>query len=103
MRSLFFMKTLISFILVSFVITVSGAISASAQSNGEKITQQIIKLESELAEATRKLDADAFERFYSPDFVVTARIPPEAVTRAERLARLRDPNFKRGIIESVTN
>jgi ketosteroid isomerase-like protein len=90
-------------IIMALMFIVGGAFSAFAQSNNGKIVEQILKLETEYTEATKKLSGEDSERFYAPDFMVTARIPPRLVTRAERLARLKDPNFRRGTIESLTN
>jgi len=35
--------------------------------------------------------------------MVTARLPPMIVTKAENLAQLKDLNFKRGTVESLIN
>lgn len=74
-----------------------------AQTNSAKITGQIMKLEAEYTEASKKLNAADFDRFYAADFMVTARIPPRIVTRTDYITRLKDPNFKRGTVESLTN
>ena len=96
------MKRMIQLIIALTIVTVS-TVSVLAQSNNSKIIEQIMKLEAEHAEVSKKLDAEGFDRFYAADFMVTARIPPKLVTRAERLAQLKDPNFRRGTVESLTN
>lgn len=93
----------ITLIIIALAIALVGAGAAPAQSGNGKVIEQIVKLEADLTEATKKLNADDFIRFYAADYVATARVPPRIVTGADQLARLRDPNFKRGTIESLTN
>lgn len=96
------MKRILPVIIVLIFIA-GGATSVFAQSNDAKIVEQIMKLEAEHLEATKKLSAEDSDRFYTPDFMATVRIPPRIVTRAERIARLKAPGFRRGTIESLTN
>ena len=93
----------ISLILIAFAMTVAAAISISAQSDKNKIVAEIMKLEADYIEASKILSAEAFERFYAPDFMLTARIPPKILTNEQRLNMLKDPNFKRGTVDSLEN
>ena len=93
----------ISLILIAFAMTVAAAISISAQSNKNKIVAEIMKLEADYIEASKILRAEAFERLYAPDFMLTARIPPKILTNEQRLNMLKDPNFKRGTVDSLEN
>jgi ketosteroid isomerase-like protein len=51
----------------------------------------------------KTLNAKSLDRLFAIDFMLTGRIPPKIQTRAEFLARLKDPNFKCGDTESLTN
>jgi ketosteroid isomerase-like protein len=90
-------------ILVGLIFASASAALALAQSNSDKTVAQIMKLETEYNEASKKLNADELERFYTADFMMTVRIPPRVVAKAESFELLRDPNFKRGTIESLTS
>jgi ketosteroid isomerase-like protein len=90
-------------ISIVLIVIAAGAFSALAQSSSDKIGAQIMKLETEYAEASKKLNAADFDRLETEDFMVTARVPARIVTKAEYEARLRDPNFKRGTIDSLIN
>lgn len=93
----------ISLIFIAYLIAIVGASAVFAQSNNDKIVEQIMKLEDEYAEASKKLNAESLDRLFASDFMLTGRIPPKIQTRAEFLTRLKDPNFKRGDTESMTN
>lgn len=93
----------ITLIFTVFAILAGSAFSAFAQSNNGKIVEQILKLENDLLEATKKLSAEDLERFYTADFMMTVRIPPQIVNREQRLAHLKDANFQRGTVESLVN
>lgn len=90
-------------IIIGLVFIVNGAASVFAQSNNGKIVEQIMKMEAEHIEASKKLSAEEFDRMETVDFMVTAQIPPKIQTKAELVARLKDPNFKRGTVESLVN
>ena len=90
-------------IIIGLMFIVGGTFSAVAQSGNGKIVEQIMKQEAEHIEASKKLSAEDFDRIETDDFMVTVRIPPKIVTKAEYSAKLKDPNFKRGTIESLTN
>jgi ketosteroid isomerase-like protein len=90
-------------IIVALMFIVGGAFSAFAQSNNGKIAEQILKLENELLEATKKMSAEDIDRLYATNFMVTARIPPRVFTKAEIVARREDTSAPRGTIESLTN
>jgi len=93
----------ISQIIMVLMFIAGGAFSALAQSDKDKIIAEIMRLEADYIEASKNLRAEDFERFYAPDFMVTARIPPKILTNEQRLKTLKDPNFKRGTVESLTN
>lgn len=90
-------------IIVTLLFVMVGATVSFAQSNNGKIVEQIMKMEAENIEASKKPSAEEFDRMETADFMVTMRIPPKIVTKAEYLARLKDPNFKRGTTESLIN
>jgi uncharacterized protein (TIGR02246 family) len=92
------LRIIVTLIFISVATTVSFA-----QSNNAKIVEQIMKLEDEYTEASKKLNAESLDRLFAIDFMLTGRIPPKIQTRAEYLARLKDPNFKRGEVKSLTN
>lgn len=93
----------ISLIFIAFVMTIGGAHSALAQSNNDKIIAEIVKLEAEHIEASKKFAREVFDRIQTADFMVTARIPARIQTREQVATLLKDPNFKRGTIESLEN
>jgi ketosteroid isomerase-like protein len=82
---------------------IGGAISAFAQSNNGKIVEQIIKLEAAYSTAAKNRQPSDFERFYTPDFLMTMRLPPRILDNEQRRKNLADPNFRRGAIESLTD
>lgn len=90
-------------IFIVLMIIVGSAFSAFAQSDRDKIIAEIVRLEADYIESSKNLRAEDFEKFYAPDFMVTARIPPKISTNEQRLKTLKDPNFKRGTVESLTN
>ena len=90
-------------IITVLLFIVGNTIGLFAQPNNAKIVEQIMKLEAEYTEAAKKLSAEDFEPLFATDFMLTGRIPPKIQTRAEYLARLKDPNFKRGEVKSLTN
>jgi uncharacterized protein (TIGR02246 family) len=83
----------------------SKSLSGNRKTSGDsdKIAQQIMKLNSEYEESSRNPKAEDFDRFYTEDYMVTVRVPARISTRAENEARFKDPNFRRGTIESLTN
>jgi ketosteroid isomerase-like protein len=62
--------------------------------------EEVLRLEREYEEATRRGDAEAVARLHAEDFRVTARGRVTEV--AELLARLRDRSRPRDVIESLT-
>jgi ketosteroid isomerase-like protein len=90
-------------ITIGLVIFAALSSLASAQSNNDEIVARIMELEAAHIEASKKLNADDFDRLATDDFMFTARVPARIVTKAENSARLRDPNFKRGAIDSLVN
>ncbi len=90
-------------IIIGLIFVFGNTILVFAQSGNGKIVEQIMKLEAEHIEASKKLSAEDFDRIETDDFMMTVRIPPQIITKAENSARLKDPNFKRGTIESLTN
>jgi ketosteroid isomerase-like protein len=97
-----FVSLLSLFAATTFFIFVGGSGAALAQSNNGKIVEQIMKMEAEYNESSKRPNAPAdFDRFYADDFMVTMRLPPQIRTKAESQARMKDPNFKRGTIESL--
>jgi ketosteroid isomerase-like protein len=89
--------------ITGLIFIFGNAVFIFAQANDSKIVEQIMKLEAEHIEASKKLNAADFNRIETDDFIMTVRIPPKIITKAENSARLKDPNFKRGTIESLTN
>lgn len=89
--------------IIGLMFVVGGATAAFAQSNNGKIVEQIMKTETEYNEASKKMSAEEYDRIEAADFMMTARVPPRVVTKAEGLARIKDPNYKRGKIESLAN
>lgn len=59
----------ISLISIAFLMTVS----VSAQTNRDKIVAEVLRLEADYIESSKKPSAADFDRFYTPDFVVTAQ------------------------------
>lgn len=89
----------ISLILIAFVMTAA----VSAQTNNDKITAEIMQLEAAYLESSKNPRLEDFEKFYTPDFMLTVRIPPKTLNNEQRLAQFKDPNFKRGTVESLVN
>lgn len=94
-------KIEITFIV--FLVMLGGAFSALAQSNDAKIVEQIMKMEAEYNESSKNPKMSDFERFYTPDALITVRLPPRTVTNDQRRAMFNDPNFKPGTVESLTD
>lgn len=92
-------------IYIALIFIVGNSIFVAAQSGGNsgKIAEQIMKLEAELIEATKKMSAEDFERLHAADFTMTVRLPPRVVTRAEIAELRKNPNVRRGAIESLIN
>jgi uncharacterized protein (TIGR02246 family) len=74
--------------------------SADGGPQAAGVAEEILRLEREYDQAYARHDAEQFERIHTDDFMMTAR--GRAVTRAELLARLRDPGARLDKIESVT-
>jgi ketosteroid isomerase-like protein len=96
------MKKLIP-VFIGLIIVLGSSVLVFAQNDNAKIVEQIMKLEAEHIEVTKKFSAADFDRIETDDFMMTVRIPPKIITKSEQSARLKDPNFKRGTIESLTN
>lgn len=93
----------ISFIFIACLMTIFGAVGADAQSNRDKIVAEIMKLEAEHIEASKIFVPEVFDRIQTADFMVTARIPAKIQTAEQTAARRKDPNYKRGVIDSLEN
>lgn len=93
----------VTFIFIAFAIAFVGTGAAPAQSANGKIVEQIMKLEAEYTESGKKGPNLAdLDRYYTDDYMLTARIPPRTETKSEIYARIKDPNFRPGTIESLT-
>ena len=90
-------------ITIGLMILVGGALSAAAQSSNDKVVAEITKLEADYTEASKKLNADDLERMETVDFIMTARIPAQAITKSVRNTRLKSPDPRRDIIESLSD
>ena len=90
----------ISLILIALLMT---AAAVSAQTSSDQIVAEITRLEAEYLEASKNPRLEDFARFYTPDFLVTARLPPKILNNEQRIATLKDPNFKRGTVQSLVN
>ncbi len=92
-----------SLFFIAFLMTVLSATAISAQTNRDKIVAEIMKLEAEHIEASKKFVPEIFDRIRTADFMVTARIPASIQTGEQVAARLKDPNFKRGTVDLLEN
>ena len=75
-----------------------GGVASAAPNAG--VAEEIRRLEREYSEASKRGDADAFERLHTEDFRMTAR--GRVTERAELLARVKDKSRPRDVVESLT-
>lgn len=91
-------------LIFNVLVLIAGlTVSTLAQSNKDKIVAEITRLEADFTEASKNPRPEDFARFYVSDFVMTARIPPKTMNNEQRLKTMKDPNYKRDTIESLTN
>jgi ketosteroid isomerase-like protein len=101
-------------LLFAFVVVLLAAVPAAfaQESNlgGSKLAagaektgaaEEILRLEREYDEASKRGDAEAVARLHTEDFRVTAR--GRVIEGAELLTRLRDKSRPRDVIESLTS
>ncbi|HLL77059.1 MAG TPA: nuclear transport factor 2 family protein [Pyrinomonadaceae bacterium] len=80
--------------------TYSGGAGSAAGAPKAGVAEEILRLEREYAEASKRGDAEAYERLHSEDFRMTAR--GRVTERAELMARVRDRSRPRDVVESLT-
>ncbi len=87
-------------VLFAFALTLLAAAPAAFGQESRAAADEILRLEREYEEATRRGDAEAVGRMHAEDFRVTAR--GRVTEGAELRARLRDKSRPRDVIESLT-
>lgn len=63
--------------MTSLIFIFGSAVFVFAQTNDAKIVEQIMQLEAEYIEASKKMNAADFDRIETDDFMMTVRIPPK--------------------------
>ncbi|HZI19405.1 MAG TPA: nuclear transport factor 2 family protein [Pyrinomonadaceae bacterium] len=80
--------------------TYSAGAGAAGGAPKAGVAEEVLRLEREYAEASKRGDAEALDRFHAEDFRMTAR--GRIFERAEMMARARDKSRPRDVIESLT-